>query len=100
MSDERRAPALFPTPESGRESRGRKLAKAGIAVLIGVGIGLALWEPLRLDERSHIEHVAKLAARSLQADIAADLESEILAVIRLAQVATFEEKPSHQAWLS
>jgi signal transduction histidine kinase len=94
MSDERRS--LPPSTRARRKARGRKLVKAALVLLMGALIGLALWDPLRLDERSHVEHVTKLAVRSLQADITADLESEILAVIRLAKLATFE----HEAWQS
>ena len=52
---------------------------------------------MRIDERSHIEHVTKLAVRSVHADIAIDLESEILTVIRLAKLVTSEEEASHEA---
>jgi signal transduction histidine kinase len=74
--------------------------RIGIAVLVGVATGFAFWAPQHFDERSHVEHITNLAARSVQEDILADLDSEILEVIRLAKLGTLEEGLSKAAWQS
>jgi signal transduction histidine kinase len=74
--------------------------KIVVAVLVGVVTGVALWVPQYFDERSHVEQITNLAARSVQEDISDDLDSEILAVIRLAKLGSFEESPSKATWQS
>jgi signal transduction histidine kinase len=91
---------LIMGPRTGRIEAGTSVRRIGIAVLVGIVTGLALWVPQHFDERSHVEHITNLAARSVQQDILADLDSEILEVIRLAKLGTFEESPSKAVWQS
>src|SRR5690349_10779175 len=65
--------------------------RIGIALIIGILMGLVLWAPQYFDERSHVERITNLAARSVQEDMLADLDSDILEVIRLAKLGIFEE---------
>src|SRR5512146_421419 len=67
-----------------KKSLWRLLLKAGLMAGASAAVSLAFWTPLQKKERSHFENVTKLSARSLQADIADDMEPRLLAQMRLA----------------
>ncbi|RPJ81082.1 MAG: hypothetical protein EHM13_11015, partial [Acidobacteria bacterium] len=81
---------------AGSSDRGARALwlKAGwgaIIVLAGLGASLALWDPLEIDEQSHIRHITAQTAESIRADLEADLRSRLLAQIRLGELRGWEE---------
>src|SRR5437867_4151289 len=69
------------------------------SVLLGVLAGsLALWDPLEIDERTHVQRITSHAVESVRAVIAADIDSRLRAEARLAELWATEETPSIAAW--
>lgn len=89
-----------PPARSTATAPSRALVVLAVAVLVGAVVGLGLWDPLRVDERAHINRVAKQAVRSIQADVTADLSSEVMGVVRLAKSIALKDSPSHIAAIS
>ena len=56
------------------------------------------WDPLDLDERPHVQRITALSARSVQADLAADMKSRFLAQTRLAKLMATRPGLSQHEW--
>ena len=72
-----------------------RLASVILACLLGAWV---LWDPFDIDERPHVQRITALSVRSVQADLAGDMESRILAQSRLATFSAGTEALSEQQW--
>jgi sensor domain CHASE-containing protein len=64
---------------------GSRLVQAGLAILAMAAVSLAFHDPFDLDDRPNIERLMKLAANSVRADVAANMEARISAQVQLAR---------------
>jgi signal transduction histidine kinase len=64
---------------------GSRLVQAGLAILTIATVSLTFHDPFDLDDRPNIERLMKLAANSVRADIAANMEARISAQLQLAR---------------
>jgi signal transduction histidine kinase len=56
------------------------------AILASFACSLALWDPLDIDERVHVQRITEESVRSIKADIIADMEARFLAQKGLADL--------------
>jgi signal transduction histidine kinase len=64
---------------------GSRLIQAGLAILAIAAVSLAFHDPFDLDDRPNVERLMKLAANSVRADIATNMEARISAQVQLAR---------------
>src|SRR5690348_9120792 len=64
---------------------GSRLIQVGLAILTIAAVSLAFHAPFHIDDRPNIERLMKLAANSVRADVAANMEARISAQVQLAR---------------
>jgi len=74
-----------------------RIAWGLVFALGGLGCSFALWDPLEVDERAHVRRLTAQAARSIEADLEADLRERTRALVRLAQLETWNDQPG-ETW--
>jgi signal transduction histidine kinase len=81
-----------------RKSSWVLLIRVGIFVGAAAALGLTFWSPLKSEERDHARRVTQGLARSVQTDIADEVRDQMLALVRLAKLLSFEDTPSQRVW--
>ena len=70
-----------------------RITWAAVVVLGGLAASFVLWDPLEVDERAHVRRLIAQAAESIKADLEADVQTRLLAQVRLAELEGWEEHP-------
>ena len=70
----------------------------GGVVVAGVVAGFALGEPLEIYERTHVARTTRQAAESLQWDLKSDMQTRLLAQLRLAQLWSEHVLETEERW--
>lgn len=76
-------------------------AQPRFAVLVGIGVltvTLCLWQTLIASEEALVERTIEVAKASVHNEIMTQMQSRILALVRMAKRWEKEGKPSRQAW--
>jgi signal transduction histidine kinase len=104
-TDSQPQPKYTPSPgytaQEGRTGKwqslsGTRLLIAGIAVLVVAAAYVSIRDPFDFDDRPHIQRLVKLAANSVQADLAEDMQARIFAQVRLARLGKLREIPARE----
>jgi signal transduction histidine kinase len=73
--------------------------RVGLMVGATAAVGLAFWNPLSSEARSHASRITKAFARSLETDILDEVRHQVLAQVRLASLRV-ESKLPRRIWES
>lgn len=88
------------TPD--RQTRGEillhRILRIATIALAALAASFALWDPLDIDERKHVKNLTLHSVRSVKADLEADMQSRMLAQVRLANLWATHVPPSEEDW--
>jgi signal transduction histidine kinase len=72
--------------------------KVASVALAALAASFALWDPLDIDERAHVQRLTLQSAESVRADLAADMQSVLLDQVLLARWWAAKDHLTRQDW--